>query len=121
MTVNDNLLRARLEADQKHFAEQLEQIRTSHISEDRREGSPFGKREEEAAEAAELENRLAQEKRILNQLAAAENALSKFDKGTYGQCENCGLSINPARLEALPEATLCLKCKAKLANNAKGK
>ncbi|MEE8582975.1 MAG: TraR/DksA C4-type zinc finger protein, partial [Dehalococcoidales bacterium] len=71
--------------------------------------------------AAELENRLAQEKRILNQLAAAENALSKFDKGTYGQCENCGLSINPARLEALPEATLCLKCKAKLANNAKGK
>jgi len=48
VTVNDNLLRARLEADRKHFAEQLEQIRTGHINEDRREGSPFGKREEEA-------------------------------------------------------------------------
>jgi RNA polymerase-binding transcription factor DksA len=99
----------------------LEQIRIGHISEDRREGSPFGKREEEATEAAELENRLAQEKRILSQLAAVDNALSKFDKGSYGNCENCGLPINPARLEALPEATLCLKCKAKLANNAKGR
>ena len=121
MTVNNDLLQARLQTNQKHLTEQLEQIRIGHISEDRREGSPFGKREEEATEAAELENRLAQEKRILSQLAAVDNALSKFDNGSYGNCENCGLPINPARLEALPEATLCLKCKAKLANNAKGR
>ena len=56
MTVNNDLLQARLQTNQKHLTEQLEQIRIGHIGEDRREGSPFGKREEEATEAAELVN-----------------------------------------------------------------
>ncbi|MGD8475293.1 MAG: TraR/DksA C4-type zinc finger protein, partial [Anaerolineae bacterium] len=30
--------------------------------------------------------------------------------GTYGTCESCGERIDPARLEILPEATLCLNC-----------
>lgn len=40
-------------------------------------------------------------------------ALDKIDAGTYGQCEECGVKINPARLEALPYAKLCIACKAK--------
>jgi RNA polymerase-binding transcription factor DksA len=31
-----------------------------------------------------------------------------------GLCERCKKEINPARLEALPQATLCLDCKHKL-------
>ena len=38
-------------------------------------------------------------------------ALSRVDGGTYGTCEACGKPIPPARLEALPEATLCVGCK----------
>lgn len=121
MTANLNAPKARLEENRKHLQEQLDQLRASHADENRREGSPFGKREEEATEAAELENRLAQEKRLLGQLAALDNVLTKFNTGTYGKCEDCGKPISPARLEALPEATLCLECKAKQAKNAKGK
>jgi RNA polymerase-binding protein DksA len=100
----------------------MEQLKASvRPAEERREGSPFGKREEEAAEAAELETRLELEKRVREQLAAVEHALVKYDEGTYGLCDSCGQSIGPERLEALPQANLCLNCKASQAKNAKGK
>jgi len=118
---NFKIIRLRLENDRKRLTEQLEQLRASRPTDERREGSPFGKREEEATETAELENRMALEKRILSQLAEVENALNKFKKGSYGICESCGKSINPARLEALPQATLCMSCKATQAKNAKAK
>jgi len=118
---NFKIIRLRLENDRKRMTEQLEQVRASRPTDERREGSPFGKREEEATETAELENRMALEKRILSQLAEVENALDKFKKGSYGICESCGKSINPARLEALPQATLCMSCKATQAKNAKAK
>ena len=122
MTItNFKIIRLRLENDRKRLTEQLEQLRASRPTDERREGSPFGKREEEATETAELENRMALEKRILSQLAEVENALNKFKKGSYGICESCGKSINPARLEALPQATLCMSCKATQAKNAKAK
>jgi RNA polymerase-binding transcription factor DksA len=102
--------------------DELEQIRANtRPFNERREGSPFGKREEEATEAFELEKRLAFERRLREQLAEVEHALAKFDQGTYGICDICGQSIDRARLEALPQANLCLSCKAKQAKNAKGK
>ena len=119
MTTDFNLLRSRLEIERKRLTEELEQLKVSiRPANERREGSPFGKREEEATESFELEKRLALEKRIRDQLAEVEHALSKFEKGTYGLCDRCGQPIDPARLEALPQANLCLSCKAK---NAKGK
>jgi len=122
VTTNFNLLRSHLESERKHLIEQLEQLEAdAQPKEERREGSPFGKREEEATESFEFEKRLALEKQTRDQLAAVEHALSKFEKGTYGLCDLCGQSIDPARLEALPQASLCLNCKAKQAKNAKGK
>ncbi len=119
MTIVFNLLRSRLEQEQKHLTEELEQSKASkRPADERREGSPFGKREEEATESFELEKRLALEKQIKDQLVDIERALHKFDEGTYGSCDKCGQPIDPARLEALPQASLCLSCKAK---NAKGK
>lgn len=122
MTTEFNLLRSRLESEHKHLNGELEQSKASvRPVEERREGSPFGKREEEATETFELEKRLALEKRLRDQMAEVEHALHKFEEGTYGLCDICGQSIDPARLEALPQATLCLSCKAKQAKNAKGK
>ncbi|MFC1992344.1 TraR/DksA family transcriptional regulator [Chloroflexota bacterium] len=122
MTTKFNLLRSRLESELKRLTEELEQLRaTRHSGEETREGSPFGKREEEATESFELEKSLALEKRIKDQLAEIEHALKKFDDGTYGSCDVCGQPIAPARLEALPQANLCLVCKASQAKNAKGK
>ena len=122
MTTNFNILRSRLEGERKRLVDELEQLKANASPKDeRREGSPFGKREEEATETLELEKRLVLEKRINEQLADVEHALHKFDEGTYGLCDNCGQPIDPARLEALPQASLCMQCKAQQAKNAKGK
>ena len=119
MTTGFNLLRSRLEREQKRLIEELEQLKANiRPPDERREGSPFGKREEEATETAELEKRLALEKRTRELLAEIEHTLGKFDQGTYGLCDICGQPIDVARLEALPQANQCLSCKAK---NAKGK
>jgi DnaK suppressor protein len=45
-------------------------------------------------------------------LESIEYALRQAQDGTYGICERCGQPIDPARLEAVPEATMCVKCKA---------
>ena len=122
MVTNFNMLRSRLESEQKRLIEEFEQSKANlRPADERREGSPFGKREEEATEALELEKRLTLEKRTRDQLADIEHALRKFDEGTYGLCDSCGQPIDPARLEALPQAILCLSCKARQAKNAKGK
>jgi len=122
MTIGFNLLRSRLESERKRLIEELEQLKASiRPAEERREGSPFGKREEEATESFELEKRITLEKRIRDQLADVEHALHKFEDGTYGLCDSCGQPIDPARLEALPQASLCLSCKTGQAKNAKGR
>ncbi|MFC1902266.1 TraR/DksA family transcriptional regulator [Chloroflexota bacterium] len=115
-------IRGQLQVELKRLADELEQMENSGSStEERREGSPFGKREEEATETLELEKRLALENRIRQEMVGVEHALQKFEAGTYGLCDSCGQSIAPERLEALPQASLCVSCKAQQAKNAKGK
>jgi DnaK suppressor protein len=112
--MNYSINHSRLESERKRLLGELEELQASiKPAEERREGSPFGKREEEATETFELEKKLALEKRLKEQLADIERALKKFEEGTYGLCDVCGRNIEPARLEALPQATLCLSCKAK--------
>ncbi len=41
-----------------------------------------------------------------------DRALAKIDSGTYGVCEQCGQQIPEARLQALPQAALCVSCKS---------
>ncbi|MFA5629515.1 MAG: TraR/DksA C4-type zinc finger protein [Dehalococcoidales bacterium] len=110
-------MRLRLEESRQRLEDQLEQLKASRPTENRREGSPFGKREEEATEAADLETRMALEHRTAQQLAETERALEKFAKGTYGICEDCGKPIKPERLEALPQALYCMECNVRKARN----
>jgi len=120
--VNFTKLNERLKQEQMQLSSELQQLKAEERSADeQREGSPFGKREEEATEALELEKRLVLERRIKEQIVGVERALHKFEEGTYGFCDSCGQPIDPARLEAIPEANLCINCKAQQAKNAKGK
>jgi DnaK suppressor protein len=122
VTTGFNLLRSRLDIERKRLIKELEHWESSiRPIDERREGSSFSKREEEATESSELEKRLILEKRLKDLLAEVEHALFKFEEGTYGLCDSCGQLIDPARLEALPQANLCLNCKAQQAKNAKGK
>ena len=38
-------------------------------------------------------------------------ALERIEKGIYGLCRSCGGEIGKARLDAVPHATQCIKCK----------
>lgn len=51
--------------------------------------------------------------RLEDTLKSVEEALNKFELGTFGICEACGDKIDWARLEAKPHATLCIKCEQK--------
>ncbi len=45
-------------------------------------------------------------------LELIELALERVEEGTYGQCEECQVKIPKARLNAIPFASLCVKCAA---------
>ena len=38
--------------------------------------------------------------------------LQRIADGTYGRCEECDEQIPPARLNAIPTATLCVRCQS---------
>jgi DnaK suppressor protein len=114
MTTDFNLLRRRLETERGSL---LEELKPTALVAARRERGSYGEQGELATEIVEVEKGLILEKRVRDQLAEVEHALHKFDQGTYGLCDICGQPIEPARLEALPQANLCLGCKARQAKN----
>jgi DnaK suppressor protein len=40
--------------------------------------------------------------------------LERIEDGSYGSCEECGVKIPKARLNAIPYATTCVKCAEQL-------
>ncbi len=61
----------------------------------------------------EREKNLALLQNLEYRLESIDYALRLIEKGSYGICEVCGEKIDPARLKAVPHATLCIKCQAK--------
>ena len=49
---------------------------------------------------------------VAAQLDDTEGSLARLAAGIYGTCEYCRQPIAPARLEAVPNARLCVSCKA---------
>ncbi len=47
---------------------------------------------------------------LREQLDDVDEALSRLDAGTYGECTRCGNQINAERLEAMPAARHCINC-----------
>ena len=47
---------------------------------------------------------------ISNDIASVRRALERIEDGSYGECVNCGAEISAGRLEARPEAALCIEC-----------
>ena len=102
-------LRASLELEQLHLRQQLADLGLGSggtLAFDHN----FADSSQVTAERAEAE---ALGKSLQDTLAEVDAALSKFDAGTFGQCERCGQEIAPARLEAKPAARLCIECAAR--------
>ena len=112
----------RLKQEHTHLNSELQMLKAEEKSADeQREGSPFGKREEGATEAFVLEKRMALVRQLTDALAEVEHAMKKYEAGIYNICDLCRQPIEPARLEALPQANLCLKCKVLQAKDARSR
>lgn len=51
------------------------------------------------------------ESKLIRKIKAA---LRRIQDGSYGECEECGEDISPARLQARPVTSHCIRCKTKL-------
>jgi DnaK suppressor protein len=100
-------LRQMLERERERLEHQLEHAQT-WANEHMGYGNHMA---DDATEAFEQAKDLSVRNCLEDTLHDVQDALKKFDQGTYGVCESCDEKIDWARLEAKPEAKLCIKCK----------
>lgn len=67
-----------------------------------------------------LLNDLALEAAGMNaaQMLSVKRAFARLDDGTYGECEECGNPIGFSRLQARPDARLCISCQTRAEKRA---
>jgi len=99
-------MRKRLRKEQKILQERVEaETRRAEPSQ-----SANPDRADKAYEYAYRARRLSLLEQLEDQLDDVNEALKRIDEGIYGVCTNCGEVIMAERLEALPQAELCINC-----------
>ena len=83
--------------------------RLTHIARDLSD-TPDRDWEEQAIDIEDDESLERQAALVEYEIASVKRALRRIDDGSYGECVKCGEAIAPARLEARPEAALCVGC-----------
>jgi len=111
-------LKKALELQKKSLQKELESFANQdknlkHNWDTRYPNREDGDKDEEADEVQEYDNMLSLEHSLEEKLRAVNISLDKIEKGEYGKCENCGKEIEIERLQAAPEAKLCMKCNKK--------
>jgi len=104
-------------AKRKEILEELEALKASMMDvqtgEYVTENSTYSLHMEQGTDTMEREKTFlfaSREGKFLNYL---DDALKRIEKGEYGFCSDCGSLIDKERLEAVPHAQLCIKCKLK--------
>jgi DnaK suppressor protein len=101
----------------KEILEELEALKSTMMDvqtgEYVTENSTYSLHMEQGTDTMEREKTFlfaSREGKFLNYL---DDALKRIEKGEYGFCIDCGNLIDKERLEAVPHAQLCIKCKLK--------
>ena len=63
-----------------------------------------------AQATTEINEEFAMNEHETAELAAIDAALERMAQGLYGQCQDCGVTIAAARLDAYPMALRCVDC-----------
>lgn len=106
------------EAQREHFREILLAWRSQLVSDITRTISsmqdesfnhpdPTDRATQETDMSLELRSR-DRERKLIKKI---DDTIQRIDEDDYGFCDNCGVEIGIARLEARPTATLCIDCK----------
>ncbi|MBN1165127.1 MAG: TraR/DksA C4-type zinc finger protein [Candidatus Krumholzibacteriota bacterium] len=54
-------------------------------------------------------------------LRSLDEALKRIERGDYGKCEICDELISFKRLDVVPSARMCIKCKSESEKNQRGR
>lgn len=99
--------KAQLEANLKELEGRLERIERD-LDEPHDPDSS-----ERAVQMEDDESLEAQARLVTREITSAKRALARIETGEYGYCVECGEEISEGRLEARPEAALCINCAKK--------
>lgn len=95
----------------KRLEGQLDELRQRQVRLERDLAEPLNR--DMSEQAVEMEDDLSLEGQatlVAREIASVTRALLRIENGTYGECVRCGDDIAPQRLEARPEAALCISC-----------
>ncbi|GAA0311915.1 TraR/DksA family transcriptional regulator [Psychrobacter aestuarii] len=106
MTDNNNDARQRLLALKEEYRTRIDAIE-DHIQNPQDDLNEHW--EDQAISYRQNDMRKNLQAEAQQNLVYVDNALSRIENGTYGECEVCGEAIEPQRLEAVPYATLCMQ------------
>ncbi len=107
MTIDTAAAKTKLEGQLAELEDRL-----AHIERDLDEplNADSSERAVEMEDDASLEGQGAL---VTREIASVKRALTRIEDGEYGVCVRCGGDIAPKRLEARPEAALCIACASK--------
>jgi len=103
-------LRAMLEAKRSEVLQEIKRAREDSVKSDRVSFPEVG---DLVSASVEKERAFEYGEIGVNALREIDTALTKLKQGTYGICEVCGKPIGVKRLQVMPSARLCIKCKSK--------
>ena len=96
LALKQSLLRAQETGDQAEQTVELDQTRVGRLS------------RMDAMQAQAMSKETGRRRR--QKLLQIDAALKRIEQDDYGNCQECGEDIAPARLEVDPTALLCITC-----------
>ncbi len=111
-------IRMRLEADLREAIGRLRQMGGGIAAEELPgaigDNSPFADEVDEIQANESRELGFATRTMLVERVNRIADALERLSEGEYGVCVECGETIAPARLRALPEVQTCIRCQDRL-------
>lgn len=111
-------IRQRLESELNHTVGRIRQLGGSVVLEEFPgtvgDNSPLADEVDVIRLNEDREMSFATRSLLVERANKLAEALERLRGGEYGVCEECGETIAPARLRAMPEVTTCVRCQDRL-------
>ena len=110
-------MRERLERDLTQAVNRLRQrgnVALEELPGTSGDNTPFADEVDEIVASEEREIMFGTRELLMDRVNRITAALDRLSSGEYGTCVECGETIAPARLRALPEVQTCVRCQDRL-------
>jgi RNA polymerase-binding protein DksA len=111
-------IRKRLESELSHTLNRIRRMGGAVVLEELQgavgDNSPFADEVDLIQVNENREMSFATRSVLIERANKLAEALERLREGEYGTCQECGETIAPARLRAMPEVTTCVRCQDRL-------